>query len=154
VILAETYPKIERPVEAPAEVKRPSVLLIEDDVFSLETLAAALREAGLSVCACKGLSEVLQGRDLPAFDLVLVDWIVEGVYADEVLRSVRAILRPRPLPMVWVLSCLDDNAMRVCLRTGAPVDRMITRPVGRAHFADWAPRFAAMLKGVGSWKSH
>jgi hypothetical protein len=83
--------------------------------------------------------------------MIVMDWLVEGLFADEILGFIQGALRPRPLPSVLVLSRLGEADTRECLRPDSQVQGVLTRPARRERFAEWAPLFAATLKGTPVW---
>ena len=122
------------------------VLLIQADPGRLDILTGAFREAGLQVCGCASVTKAKAACRQDHFDMIVTDWLVEGLFADEVLDFIQGALRPRALPTVLVLSRLGEADTRACLRPDSHVQGVLTRPATREGFAEWASLFAATLR--------
>jgi CheY-like chemotaxis protein len=127
------------------------VLLIESEDSILELLSSALDRAGIPARACASLAEARVACSHEQFALVIVDWVVEGFFADENLRSLQRILHPDALPPVLVLSRLGEAETREFLRPDSPIQGVLTRPSRSRDFPGWAPEFAASLKRLLMW---
>jgi DNA-binding NtrC family response regulator len=122
------------------------VLLIQADSDLLDILTGAFREAGLQVCGCASVTKAKEACRQDHFDMIVTDWLVEGLFADEILDFIQSSLRPLPLPTVLVLSRLGEADKRACMRPDSHVQGVLTRPASRERFAEWAPLFAATLR--------
>jgi DNA-binding response OmpR family regulator len=127
------------------------ILLIQADPDLLDILTGALREVGLQVCGCASVTKAKEACRQDHFDMIVVDWLVEGLFADEILHFIPGALQARPLPSVLVLSRLDEADTRECLRPDSHVQGVLTRPASRRRFAEWAPLFAATLRRTPVW---
>jgi CheY-like chemotaxis protein len=116
-----------RPV---ATVKRPHVLVIDDDRDVLEYCRAVLAGAGAVVDAIHDPStfrEVLPPGG--SYDLVLVDLFMPGMDGIEVLQRFSADVR-NCASRLYVISASDDESLRnLALRSGA--DGYLTKPLQR-----------------------
>jgi CheY-like chemotaxis protein len=120
-------PLMARPVAA---VKRPHVLVIDDDRDVLEYCRAVLAGAGAVVDAIHDPStfrEVLPPGG--SYDLVLVDLFMPGMDGIEVLQRFSADVR-NCASRLYVISASDDESLRnLALRSGA--DGYLTKPLER-----------------------
>ncbi|MGD0088698.1 MAG: response regulator [Planctomycetota bacterium] len=129
-----------------AAVGSPRVLLVQSDPDLRDTLTLACQEAGLHVHNCATVALAQEACRRLEMDLIVVDWVVEGLFADDLLKFLEAAFHPRSLPTTLVLSSMDDADTRDCLRPGSPIQGVLTRPTNFEEFVAWAPTFAAVLK--------
>ena len=124
----------------------PRILLVQSNPDLRDALALACGQAGLYVhdCATVALAQEVCRRS--KIDLIVVNWVVDGLFADDVLKLLQAALYPRSLPTVLVLSRMGDADTRDCLRPESPIHGVLTRPTNSEDFHTWAPTFAAALK--------
>jgi CheY-like chemotaxis protein len=117
----------EMPSSASGEVTRPTVLVVEDDDDSRESLADVLRDEGYDVqAACDGVEalDYLNGASLPA--AMVLDMRMPRMGGAEVLRLVRGRPRLAGLP-ICVLSGNVEEADAADLVIEKPL--LVTRLV-------------------------
>ena len=103
------------------------ILIADDDVTSLATLAAILEKNGDEVVVARGGAEALQALRQPdAPRLAILDWIMPGIDGLKVIELVRAIETDQP-PHIIILTARDDKANVVRgLNSGA--DDYLSKP--------------------------
>jgi hypothetical protein len=109
-------------------------------------LALACKQAGLHVHDCATVALAQEACRRLRMDLIVVDWVVEGHFADDLLKFLEAAPHPRSLPTTLVLSRMGDADTRDCLRPDSPIQGVLTRPTNFEESVAWAPTFAAVLK--------
>jgi CheY-like chemotaxis protein len=124
----------------------PCVLLVEPDAVLRGALVLACEQAGVRLHHCATIALAQEACRQRKMSLIVVDWVVEGLFADELLRLLEAAFRPRSLPTTLVLSRMGDADTRDCLRPDSPVHGVLTRPTNAVDFVVWAPTFATILK--------
>ena len=124
----------------------PCVLLVESDPDLCDALARACEQAGLQLHDCPTVASAQEACRRLKMDLIVVDWVVEGFFADDLLELLQATLHPQPLPTTLVLSRMGEADTRDCLRPDSPIQGVLTRPTDFEEFVAWAPTFAAVLK--------
>jgi len=124
----------------------PSVLLVQSDPDLRVALTSACEQSGLHVHGCATVALAQEACRQREMDLLIVDWVVEGIFADDLLKLLTAARHPRPLPTTLLLSRMDNADTRDCLRPDIHIHGVLTRPTDAARFAAWAPKFAAVLK--------
>jgi len=124
----------------------PGVLLVQSDPHLRVALTSACEQSGLHVHGCATVALAQEACRQREVDLLVVDWVVEGIFADELLELLVAARHPHPLPTTLVLSRMDNEDTRDCLRPDIPIHGVLTRPTDAAEFTAWAPKFAAVLK--------
>ncbi len=112
-------------VTGPRSIGR--VLVVDDNVSTLDLLSRRLRRDGHEVTSCdngEGALELLAGSP---YDLVLLDLLMPGVSGIEVLRRIKASSETAPIPVI-IVSALDeiDSAVH-CIEAGA--DDYLTKPI-------------------------
>jgi DNA-binding response OmpR family regulator len=124
----------------------PRVLLVQSDPDLRDALTPACEQAGLQVHDCATIALAQEACRQHRINLIVVDWVVEGFFADEVLKLFEATLHPQSLPTTLVLSRMGETDTRDCLRPDSPIHGILTRPTDSEEFAAWAPKFVAVLK--------
>lgn len=124
----------------------PRVLVVQSDPDLRDALAPACRKEGLEVHDCATIALAQEACRQRNIDLIVVDWVVEGLFADELLKFLETALHPRSLPPTLVLSRMGETDTRDCLRPSAPIHGVLTRPTSSDEFAAWAPKFVAVLR--------
>lgn len=98
---------------------RRRVLLVDDDVVSLETWALLLADAGVQVEVAPGVEAALRLAGERVFDLLVVDYHLDGETGFDLMRRLRA--RGSGVPFVLVTGhasvAMTVEAMRLGART-------------------------------------
>ncbi|CAN5648617.1 hypothetical protein BH23PLA1_BH23PLA1_34990 [soil metagenome] len=133
------------PVES--EIRRPSILLVEDDLITRVPMVHLLEQAGYDVSpACDGL-EALEALERQRPDLVLLDLMMPGLDGTEVLQRIRADRSRDDLPVVILSGDVLDERVRQLMALGAsgtlakPVDfnelfKLVARHAGPGRPVD------------------
>jgi len=116
------------------------VLVIEEERSLLAKVVGTLEGSGLDVFACANVLAARKACRQHRFDLWVLDWVVEGLFADELITVLRTEVQPRPLPPVIVLSRLNEEDTRACLRPDAPIHSVLTRPVDSRRMVETSAR--------------
>jgi two-component system chemotaxis response regulator CheB len=110
-----------------------NILVAEDDPVTASVLHALLgRSAHSVVVVGNGLEAMEQLRRQP-FKLVLSDWMMPAMDGIELLRKVRAEIRPVPV-MLMMSSIASPEARQYALRSGA--DGFLAKPVVQTELLD------------------
>jgi two-component system, OmpR family, phosphate regulon response regulator PhoB len=122
-------------------VSKGRILLVEDDQALVELLTFNLRREEFTVEAtADGEDALLMARESPP-DLVILDWMIEGVSGIEVCRRLRRLPETANVPII-MLTARTEEADRVRgLETGA--DDYITKPFSPKELV---ARVAAVLR--------
>jgi two-component system KDP operon response regulator KdpE len=105
-------------------VKRPLILLVDDEPVVLRALRVALEAQDYAVAAVLSGEDALARISNGAFDLVLLDLGLPGVGGFEVIRRVRSL---HPALPIIVLSAQGEDAVKVeALDLGA--DDYVSKP--------------------------
>jgi two-component system phosphate regulon response regulator PhoB len=117
------------------------ILLVEDDHALVELLTFNLRREEFAVeTTADGEDALLIARESPP-DLVILDWMIEGVSGIEVCRRLRRLPETANVPII-MLTARTEEADRVRgLETGA--DDYITKPFSPKELV---ARVAAVLR--------
>lgn len=102
------------------------ILLVEDDRSLVELLSFHLRRAEFDVeTTADGEEALLLARESPP-DLVILDWMIEGISGLEVCRRLRRLPETANVPII-MLTARGEEADRIRgLETGA--DDYVTKP--------------------------
>jgi two-component system, OmpR family, phosphate regulon response regulator PhoB len=122
-------------------VSKGRILLVEDDHALVELLTFNLRREEFTVeSTADGEDALLMARESPP-DLVILDWMIEGVSGIEVCRRLRRLPETANVPII-MLTARTEEADRVRgLETGA--DDYITKPFSPKELV---ARVAAVLR--------
>lgn len=104
-----------------------SVLVIEDDEWASQLLAAAIREAGYDVTVCHSASEGLEQAFATLPDCIVCDADLPDEHGHAVVRSVRMHASHVSVTPFLILTATDDEASRLeGFQVGADV--FMTKP--------------------------
>lgn len=95
------------------------VLLVEDEISIANFIAEGLQEEGFAVdIAHNGREGLRMALDnLPAYDLILLDWMLPGVSGIEICRAIRKENKELPVIFLTAKDTVDDVVFG--LETGA-----------------------------------
>jgi two-component system phosphate regulon response regulator PhoB len=107
-------------------MSKPRLLLVEDDRALAELLTWHFEREGYAIAAtADGEEALLQAEEQPP-DLVILDWMIEGVSGIEVCRRLRRNAATANVPII-MLTARGEEADRIRgLETGA--DDYVTKP--------------------------
>lgn len=122
-------------------MRRPTILLVEDDLQTREVLAGLLGEFGDRVVSASSAEEALDVLNVMAPDLILTDVRLGAMNGIELCAHVKHDPRYEFTPVV-ILTALSDQESRVAgLAAGA--DDFFSKPV---NFVELRTRVAALLR--------
>ncbi|MEA2477185.1 MAG: two-component system, OmpR family, response regulator [Actinomycetota bacterium] len=90
------------------------ILLVEDDVFSLELVRAHLRKAGHKVIAtdsAEGAMTILSEKDVP--DVVVVDISLPGIDGRELARRLRREERTKDVRIIFLSATVEPKEIAI-----------------------------------------
>jgi two-component system phosphate regulon response regulator PhoB len=117
------------------------ILLVEDDPALAELVRFHLERAGYAVeRTADGEEALVLVREMPP-DLVLLDWMIEGVSGIEVCRRLRRASESKSLPIIMITARGEEADRIRGLETGA--DDYITKPFSPRELL---ARIAAVLR--------
>lgn len=133
----------QRPQPAPAEpvVRRPRILLIEDEPLTIKYMTKVLDKRGIEVVAPKSLAGLRDMyRDLHQFRIVLLDLALEikppeklwGIRGGQLLREMMAV---SDMPIYIILTAYGQTAeANQCIEMGANL--ILSKPCDHDQVAD------------------
>lgn len=102
------------------------ILLVEDDPALVELLTFNLRREEFDVeSTADGEDALLMARETPP-DLVILDWMIEGVSGIEVCRRLRRLPETANVPIIMLTARTEETDRVRGLETGA--DDYVTKP--------------------------
>ncbi len=102
------------------------ILLVEDDAALVELLVYNFERAGFAVeHTADGEEAVLRAVE-NAPDLILLDWMIEGISGIEVCRRLRRLPETARLPIIMLTARVEEGDRVHGLETGA--DDYVTKP--------------------------
>lgn len=120
-------------------MKKPRVLIVEDESSIAELIAVNLRHNGFEPIWSE--DGAAAQREIDAFlpDLILLDWMLPGQSGIDLARRLRSDERTRSVPIIMLTARGDEQSKVTGLETGA--DDYVTKP--------FSPReLAARIKAV------
>ncbi|HEY4299765.1 MAG TPA: response regulator transcription factor [Candidatus Didemnitutus sp.] len=120
-------------------VQPPSILLVEDEQKTLESLAEGLRLEEWRVATATTGDEAIAMLAEQSFDLIILDWMLPGRDGVEILGQLRARGSQTPVLMLSARRALDDRVAG--LESGA--DDYLAKPFA---FAELLARCRALLR--------
>ncbi|HEX5841858.1 MAG TPA: response regulator, partial [Pseudomonas sp.] len=117
---ADQQQMIRQSLEHEASFERRKVLLVDDDIRNIFSLASVLGEKGVAIVEASNGQEALQRLDEhPDLDLVLMDIMMPGMDGYETIRRIRQDPRFRRLPIIALTAKAMPGDQRLCLEAGA-----------------------------------
>ncbi len=104
----------------------PRVLLVEDDPALVELLSFHFRREGFALDATADGEEALLLAREAAPDVVILDWMIEGVSGIEVCRRLRRLPATANVPIIMLTARAEEADRIRGLETGA--DDYVTKP--------------------------
>ena len=102
------------------------ILLVEDDSSLVELLSFHLRRAELEVeSTADGEDALLIARETPP-DVIILDWMIEGISGLEVCRRLRRMPETANVPIIMLTARSEESDRIRGLDTGA--DDYVTKP--------------------------
>jgi two-component system phosphate regulon response regulator PhoB len=124
-------------------MNRPRLLLVEDDTALAELLDWHFQQEGYDVVRTPdGEEALLFAREAPP-DIVLLDWMIEGLSGIEVCRRLRRATDTANVPIIMLTARGEEEDRIRGLETGA--DDYVTKPFSPRELV---ARVAAILRRV------
>lgn len=124
-------------------MSRPRLLLVEDDIALAELLEWHFGQEGYDVArTADGEEALLLARETPP-DIVLLDWMIEGLSGIEVCRRLRRATDTANVPIIMLTARGEEEDRIRGLETGA--DDYVTKPFSPRELV---ARVAAILRRV------
>ena len=122
---------------------KPRILLVEDDRSLVELLSFHLRRSEFEVeTTADGEDALLMAREAPP-DLVILDWMIEGMSGLEVCRRLRRLPETANVPIIMLTARGEETDRIRGLETGA--DDYVTKPFSPRELV---ARVGAVLRRV------
>jgi two-component system, OmpR family, phosphate regulon response regulator PhoB len=124
-------------------VTKARILLVEDDPALVELLSFHLRRDEFEVdWTADGEDALLIARETPP-DLIILDWMIEGVSGIEVCRRLRRLPATANVPIIMLTARIEESDRIRGLETGA--DDYVTKPFSPKELV---ARVSAVLRRV------
>jgi len=101
------------------------VLLVDDDVLVRGSVARILRKGDYDVCTAPDGRQALDVLKREPIDAVLTDWMMPEMDGIELVRRIRAEIRPAPV-VIMITALNSDDAREHALQVGA--DAYLAKP--------------------------
>lgn len=102
------------------------ILVVEDELTNSILLKRILTKAGYSVVVANNGMEALKHLERDKFDAVLTDWMMPQIDGIELIRRMRANVKPLPFIMM-ITALVSEGARAYALESGA--DDYIAKPI-------------------------
>lgn len=113
--------------EVPDRMDRGLVLVVDDDVSTCGRVAAMLAREGFRVLSAYGGIEAIELFERHAPDIVLLDVMLPDLYGFEVARAVKRIASGRFVPVIFLSSLSESEAIAQCVESGG--DDFLHKPI-------------------------
>jgi len=113
------------------DLARRHILVVDDDLSSLELLKSVLTKVGYQVRVAGGGELALQSTRTKLPDLILLDYKMPGMDGIEVCRRLKTEPETKDIPVIF-LSALDETDLKVNALEAGAVD-YVTKPVERSE---------------------
>jgi CheY-like chemotaxis protein len=124
---AESHAGAAAPMHAPVHASYiPTLLVVDDNIQSRDTLAKQLRGLGFRVVPAGSGPSAMERLQSENFDLVLLDVVMPGMSGYDVLQWIKADAHLRHTPVLMIAATNDTENVVHCVVIGA--DDYITKP--------------------------
>jgi DNA-binding response OmpR family regulator len=127
-------------VESACGVQARSVLFVGANVRFLRSMIDVFESSGFDVHIAVTVADAQEACHRACFDLIILDWMVGRLFADELAMSLKSSVHPRSMPPVAVLTCIDEATTRSCFRPDSPIRDVLCKPTTPAEAVRWAQR--------------
>lgn len=107
------------PSSAPQSVRGKKILVVDDSLTYLQTMADLLRRDGHDVVLAQSGEEALELLAVTAVDGILLDFLMPGIDGLETCRRIRRDPRLQNVPILMLTGRDDNNARREGIEAGA-----------------------------------
>lgn len=107
-------------------MKKPSILVVEDDTDIQQLVSYNLIKSGFNVTCADSGEEALQILSQELFDAIVLDLMLPGKNGNEVCRAVRDQETTRALPIIMLTAKSEEDDIVSGLECGA--DDYVTKP--------------------------
>ncbi|CAN7378526.1 HAMP domain-containing protein [Phenylobacterium sp. LjRoot219] len=129
---AEAQAKLDQPKQDDAVLAGRKVVVIDDDIRNIFSLASALEEYGIELAYAESGRAGLEVLDAqPDVDVVLVDIMMPDMDGYETIREIRARDELRDLPVIAVTAKAMKGDRQKCIQAGA--SDYVSKPVDIDH---------------------
>jgi two-component system alkaline phosphatase synthesis response regulator PhoP len=107
-------------------VKKPSILVVEDDTDIQQLVSYNLIKSGFNVTCADTGEEALQLLDREQVDAIVLDLMLPGKDGNEVCRAVRNLEATKAVPIIMLTAKSEEDDIVTGLECGA--DDYVTKP--------------------------
>ncbi len=107
-----------------------TVLIVDDEAVNRIVLGAMLRERGFIVVEAENGRIACDVCRQTAPDIVFMDIMMPEMDGYEATRSIKSLLTPRFVPVIFLTAISDDHQLRRCIEVGG--DDFLTKPYSRS----------------------
>jgi PAS domain S-box-containing protein len=127
------------PIETQHAVKKPIVLLVEDNLDNIETLTAYLNLKGFEIVVARNGLQATQLAQAQSFNLILMDIQMPGMDGLEAIRQIRSQEQDRHIPILAVTALAMPEDEERCLAAGA--DDYLTKPISPIYLVSTMKKY-------------
>jgi CheY-like chemotaxis protein len=108
--------------------ERPLVMVVEDDLDNLESLAELLDQEGYDVLAARSGQEASERLSAAHPRVIVVDYLLPDTNGTDLVRRLRQEMSGPPIPVIFLTAIVDPIDS-----VGAPI---VKKPIALAEFLD------------------
>ena len=108
--------------------KKPVILAVDDEIHILELISYNLQQNGFSPLIAESGEEALEILKETKVDLLLLDWMMDGMDGLEVLKKIRQNQELEELPVILLTAKSEEFSKVLGLELGA--DDFVSKPFG------------------------
>jgi len=127
-----------RPASVPAEAPTGNILIVDDDLETLDFLALVLRNAGYSAAKAASAEEAIDLLDANHFDLAVVDMSLPGTDGADLCRRIKLGSATSDVPVCIFTARAEDSARQKAEACGC--DAYIVKPIAVNEFVSMVRR--------------
>jgi len=128
-----------------------TVLIVDDDLGTLDVFAATLRAAGIAATTCESGQQAVDAVSQHDFDLILIDLQLGGEDGLDVLQVIHRIRRETPIVVLTGFGTIQSAVRAVQLGAADYLEK----PLSGDRLVDTVKRFVGTEHAdAGTWASH
>ncbi|MFN6479681.1 PAS domain S-box protein [Nostoc sp. DedQUE07] len=137
--IASPFLPVETKNTAENVVKKPVVLLVDDNLDNIETLQAYLELKGFNIVVAHNGLQAIHLTQMQSFNLILMDIQMPDMNGLEAIRQIRSQEQYKHTPILAVTALAMSGDKEKCLAVGA--NDYLTKPISPIHLVNTMKKY-------------
>ncbi|MDZ8136154.1 MAG: PAS domain S-box protein [Nostoc sp. DedQUE04] len=142
--IASPFLAVETKNTAENVVKKPVVLLVDDNLDNIETLQAYLELKGFNIVVARNGLQAIHLTQMQSFNLILMDIQMPDMNGLEAIRQIRSQEQYKHTPILAVTALAMSGDKEKCLAVGA--NDYLTKPISPIHLVNTMKKYLQLCQ--------